>query len=70
VKPLLSIDLFVPSKEKKMLFSSVTQQKPPTPGTTFRKKQGSPSSPILELLLPSLGRWEFLQMSVIQYVTS
>ncbi len=48
MRPLLSIDLLVPSKEKKMLFSFVTKQKPPTPETTFRKKQGSPSSPILE----------------------
>ncbi len=57
-------------KKKKMLFSSVTKQKPPTPETTFRKKQGSPNSPILEPLLPSLGRWEFLQMSAIQSITS
>jgi hypothetical protein len=53
-----------------MFFSSVTKQKPPTPETTFRKKQGSPNSPILELLLPSLGRWEILQMSAIQSITS
>jgi hypothetical protein len=67
---LFSVDLLTPSKEKKMLFSSVTKEKPPTPETTLKKKKGSPSSPILELLLPSLGRWEFLQMSVIQFVTS
>jgi hypothetical protein len=67
---LLSVDLLAPNKEKNTLFSSVTKQKPPTLETIFRKKQGSPNSPILELLLPSLGRWEFLQMSVIQSVTS
>jgi len=53
-----------------MFFSSVTKQKPPTPKTIFRKKQGSPNSPILELLLLGLRRWEFLQMSAIQSVTS
>jgi hypothetical protein len=57
-------------KKKKTFFSSVTKQKPPTPATTFRKKQGSPGSPILELLLPNLGRWEFLQMSAIQSITT
>jgi hypothetical protein len=70
VRPLLFVDLLAPSKEKKTFLSSVTKQKPPTPETTFRKKHGSPGSPILELLLPSLRRWEFLQMSVIQSVTS
>jgi hypothetical protein len=70
MRPLLFVDLLAPSKEKKMFFSSVIKQKPPTPETTFRKKQGSPDSPILELLLPSLGRWEFLQMSVIQSITT
>jgi hypothetical protein len=69
-RPLLFVDLLAPNKEKKMLFSFVTKQKPPTPETTFRKKQGSPNSPILELLLPSLGRWEILQMSAIQSITS
>jgi hypothetical protein len=70
VKPLFFVDLLAPNKEKKTLFFSVTKQKPPTLETTFRKKQGNRDSPILELLLPSLGRWEFLQMSVIQSVTS
>jgi hypothetical protein len=65
LRPLLSIDLLAPSKEKKTFLSFVTKQKPPTPETNFKKKQKSPNSPILDLLLPNLGRWEFLQMSVI-----
>ncbi len=65
MKPLFSVDLLAPSKEKKMFLSCVIKKKPPTPETTFRNKHGSAGSPIFELLLPSLGRWEFLQMSVI-----
>jgi hypothetical protein len=57
-------------KKKKTLFSFVTKRKPPTPETTFIKKQGSLGSPILKLLLLSLGRWEFLQMNAIQFVIS
>jgi hypothetical protein len=70
MRPLLSIYLLAPSKEKKRSSLLLQNKSPPTPKTIFRKKQGSPSSPIIELLLPSLGRWEFLQMSDIQSITT